>query len=96
MTFDSTEKVREFPAGIQPYDLSARPQFVHREHNAAFHRIISKFAEKTGRAVILNTSFNLHGFPIVCSAADAIEVLEKSGLPNLALGRYLIRKPAHT
>jgi carbamoyltransferase len=93
MTFGSTDKVDEFPAGVQPYDLSARPQFVHREHNPRFHRIISQFAEKTGRAVVLNTSFNLHGFPIVSSAANAVDVLEKSGLNNLALGRYLIRKP---
>ena len=50
-------------------------------------------AERTGRAVVLNTSFNLHGFPIVASAADAIDVLERSGLENLAVGDYLIRKP---
>ena len=93
MTFRSTDKVDEFPAGVQPYDNSARPQFVHQDHNPRFHRIISRFAQETGRAVILNTSFNLHGFPIVSSAADAVEVLEKSGLGNLAIGRYLIRKP---
>ncbi len=92
MTFDTTDKVTDFPAGVQPYDRSARPQFVHKEQNPRFHRLISRFAEKTGRAVVLNTSFNLHGFPIVCSAADAVEVLQKSGLENLAVGSYLIRK----
>jgi carbamoyltransferase len=96
MTFDTTEKVGEFPAGVQPYDHTARPQFVHREHNPRFHRLIERFAEITGRAVVLNTSFNQHGFPIVCSAETAIEVLEKSGLENLALGRYLIRKSPAT
>jgi len=94
MTFDTTDRVDEFPAGVQPYDRTARPQFVHREHNPGFHRLISRFQEKTGRGVVLNTSFNLHGFPIVSSAADAVEVLESSGLPNLALGRWLLRKPA--
>ncbi|MFH1277511.1 MAG: carbamoyltransferase C-terminal domain-containing protein [Candidatus Eisenbacteria bacterium] len=93
MTFDSTEKVVEFPAGVQPYDRSARPQFVHEGQNPGFHRVISRFAERTGRAVVLNTSFNLHGFPIVSSAADAIDVLERSGLENLAVADYLIRKP---
>ncbi len=96
MTFDSTDKVNEFPAGVQPYDHSARPQFVHADQNPGFHKVISRFAEKTGRAVVLNTSFNLHGFPIVGSAADAIDVLEKSGLENLAVGHYLIRKQKHT
>jgi carbamoyltransferase len=94
MTFDSTDRVEEFPAGVQPYDQTARPQFVHEEHNPGFHRVISCFQEKTGRGVVLNTSFNLHGFPIVSSAENAIDVLEKSGLPNLAVGRWLIRKPA--
>jgi carbamoyltransferase len=93
MTFPTTGKVDEFPAGVQPYDHSARPQFVHREQNPDFHRIISKFAERTGRAVVLNTSFNLHGYPIVASARDAVEVLENSGLVNLAVGRYFLRKP---
>lgn len=92
MTFDTTEKVGEFPAGVQPYDRTARPQFVHRNQNPAFHKIISCFAEKTGRAVVLNTSFNLHGYPIVCTASDAIDVLLRSGLENLAVGDYLIRK----
>lgn len=93
MTFDSTEKVVEFPAGVQPYDRSARPQFVHKEQSPGFHRVISRFAERTGRAVVLNTSFNLHGFPIVATAADAVDVLERSGLENLAVADYLIRKP---
>jgi len=93
MTFDTTERVIDFPAGVQPYDRTARPQFVHKEHNPKFHRLISRFAERTGRAVVLNTSFNLHGYPIVCTAADAVDVLEKSGLENLAVANYLIRKP---
>lgn len=94
MTFDTTDKVDDFPAGVQPYDRSARPQFVHKEQNPRFHRLISRFAERTGRAVVLNTSFNLHGFPIVSSAADAVDVLERSGLENLAVSNYLIRKAA--
>ncbi len=94
MTFDTTDKVDDFPAGVQPYDRSARPQFVHKEQNPGFHRLISRFAERTGRAVVLNTSFNLHGFPIVCTAADAVDVLERSGLENLAVSNYLIRKSA--
>jgi carbamoyltransferase len=93
MTFDTTERASDFPAGIQPYDRTARPQFVHRDHNPDFHRLISRFEERTGRAVVLNTSFNLHGHPIVSSAADAVDVLRRSGLPHLALGDYLISKP---
>lgn len=92
ITFDTTERAEDFPAGIQPYDRTARPQFVHRERNADYHRLIERFFERTGRAVLLNTSFNLHGHPIVNSAADAVSVLRNSGLRHLALNNWLITK----
>ena len=41
---------------------------------------------------VLNTSFNLHGEPIVCTAADAVDTFERSGLPHLAVGHWLISK----
>jgi carbamoyltransferase len=91
MTFD-TRRPDDFPAAIQPYDRTARPQLVYREHNPDLHRLISLFRDKTGRAVVLNTSFNLHGYPIVSSAADALSVLENSGLQHLAVDSYLISK----
>lgn len=93
ITFDTTERASDFPAGIQPYDRTARPQFVHREHNADYHRLIERFFEQTGRAVVLNTSFNLHGHPIVNSASDAVHVLRNSGLRYLAVNDWLITKP---
>jgi carbamoyltransferase len=92
MTFD-TRRPEDFPAAIQPYDRTARPQLVYREHNPDLHRLISLFRDKTGRAVVLNTSFNLHGYPIVSSAAHALAVLENSGLDHLAVGNYLVSKP---
>lgn len=87
-----TKRPDDFPAAIQPYDRTARPQVVYREHNPDLHRLISRFRDRTGRAAILNTSFNLHGFPIVASAADAVDVLESSGLEHLAVGNYLVSK----
>jgi len=95
ITFD-TKRPDDFPAAIQPYDRTARPQVVYREHNPDLHRLISRFRDRTGRAVVLNTSFNLHGFPIVASAADAVEVLESSGLEHLAVGNYLVSKSQRT
>jgi carbamoyltransferase len=91
MTFD-TKRPEDFPAAIQPYDRTARPQIVYREHNHDLHRLISRFRDKTGRAVVLNTSFNLHGYPIVASAVDAVGVLENSGLQYLAVGSYVVSK----
>ncbi len=92
MAFPSRDSGRGFEAAVHASDRTARAQFVHAAHNPPYHRIISRFAEKTGRAVVLNTSFNLHGSPIVCSAADAIEVLLASGLRHLVLGDRLLSK----
>ena len=91
MTFDA-QRPDDFPAAIQPYDRTTRPQVVYREHNPELHRLVSEFRDKTGRAVVLNTSFNLHGYPIVHTADDAFRVLESSGLQHLAVGNYLVSK----
>lgn len=65
-----------------------------REANPDYHAVLGHFEQKTGRGAFLNTSFNLHGEPIVYSPADAVAVLTRSGLEHLALGHHLISKPA--
>jgi len=90
--FDTTENWDEMIAAIHPADQSTRPQIVEPEHNPDYHRLLQSFEEQTGRGVVLNTSFNLHGSPIVRSPKDALYVFEKSGLQHLALGNYLISK----
>ena len=62
------------------------------ELTPSFYRLIEVFGRLTGRWVVLNTSFNLHGFPIVGGACDAIDVFLKSGLDDLVVDRWLIRK----
>jgi len=52
-------------AAIHPYDGTGRPQEVYESWNPDYHRLISNFEELTGEALILNTSFNLHGEPVV-------------------------------
>jgi carbamoyltransferase len=54
--------------------------------------IVKAFEEITGRGVVLNTSFNLHGFPIVRTAEDALYVFRNSGLTHLQVGPYLVSK----
>lgn len=93
MSFDTPPEVRDqMTAAIHPYDRTARPQVLEEKHNPNMYRILKRFEEKTGRGVILNTSFNLHGYPIVGTPDAAIDVFEKSGLPHLAVGDYLISK----
>jgi carbamoyltransferase len=92
MAFDTTEKRGDLLAALHPYDNTARPQVVTKQMNPDYHRLIDEFRKITGRGVVLNTSFNLHGYPIVDSPEDALDVLARSGLKCLALGNYMVRK----
>jgi carbamoyltransferase len=91
-TFDSTDRRSEFMAAVHNADLSARPQLLEAGQNPPYEAILDAFAARTGRQVLLNTSFNLHGFPIACTAADALGVLVDSGLNHLVLGPFLVSK----
>jgi len=92
MTFDSRENFRELIAAVHPADLTCRPQILRPEQNPEVGSILEAFEAKTGRAVLLNTSFNLHGFPIVRTAAEALYVFENSGLEYLQLGSRIVQK----
>lgn len=92
MTFDTKENFRDMIAAVHNADLTCRAQLLEQEQNPQMYAILEAFERKTGRAVVLNTSFNLHGFPIVRTAADAIDVLARSGLEILQVGPYLLRK----
>lgn len=93
LTFDSRpEKAAAFAAGIHPYDRTARPQEVTERHNALYHRLIRYFGEMTGEEIILNTSLNLHGFPVAYTPAQALATLDNSGLEHLAVGSFLVSK----
>ena len=91
-TFDSTDRRGEFMAAVHNADLTARPQLLEAGQNAGYEAILEHFGEITGRHVLLNTSFNLHGYPIVCTAAEAVEVLLRSGLRRLVVGPLLVTK----
>jgi carbamoyltransferase len=82
----------DLKAGAHPRDRTIRPQLVTRKANPDYASVIEHFDKETGRGVVLNTSFNLHGEPIVHSPADAIRVLKLSGLNHLALNNFLITK----
>jgi carbamoyltransferase len=71
---------------------TGRLQTVRREWNPRYYRLVEKFGQATGVPVLMNTSFNLRGEPIVGSPANAWNTFSKSGIDILVLGRYLIRK----
>jgi len=81
----------EIPA-VTHVDCSARVQTVHKDTNRLYHALINRFHEKTGCPVIINTSFNVRGEPIVCSPDDAYRCFMRTDMDCLVLGRFLIVK----
>ncbi len=73
-------------------DYSARIQTVHRETNPRYHELIRRFEALTGCAVIVNTSFNVRGEPIVCTPEDAYRCFMRTGMDYLVVGNYLLAK----
>ena len=86
---DNYEKIQ---GGTHPYDRTARPQIVSKEASPKYHAIIDAFREETGIPAILNTSFNLHGEPIVNDLEDALHTLRDSGLNYMLYENRLIKK----
>ncbi len=91
-----TAQVRPEKRGVIPavthVDGSARPQTVEREVNPLYWRLLHEFGGRTGVPVIMNTSFNLRGEPIVCTPTDAIRTFFSSGMDALVIGSYLVEK----
>ena len=85
------EKRAAIPA-VTHVDGTGRLQTVSRSANLPYWTLIEAFRRETGVPVVLNTSFNLHGEPIVCTPTDAVDTFERSGLPHMALGHFLISK----
>ena len=73
-------------------DGTARPQVVEKEINPKFHKVIETFYHKTGIPILINTSLNRRGEPIVCTPEDALAMFEGSGLEYLAIGDFLVEK----
>jgi carbamoyltransferase len=77
---------------ITHVDYSARIQTVHKDTNPKYHALITKFKEKTGCSIIVNTSFNVRGEPIVCSPEDAFRCFMGTELDLLVVGNCVLRK----
>ncbi len=91
--FDATEKGKtDLVAALHAYDQTGRPQLVRKTWNPGYYKLIAEFKRQTGIGGVLNTSFNLHGHPVARTVHDAFEVMEKSALPHLALGSYLVSR----
>src|ERR1700732_4114996 len=83
----------EIPA-VTHVDYSARIQTVHSDTNPLFHQLLSRFKALTGCPILVNTSFNVRGEPIVCTPEDAFRCFMGSGLELLGVGNCVLRKTA--
>ena len=81
----------EIPA-ITHVDYSARIQTVHKETNELYYNLIKNFNEEYGCAVLINTSFNVRGEPIVCTPDDAYKCFMRTNMDYLMMGNYLLKK----
>ena len=81
----------DIPA-VTHVDYSARIQTVHRETNPRYHALLSAFKDRTGCPVLVNTSFNVRGEPIVCAPEDAFSCFMGTEIEALAVGNCFLHK----
>ncbi len=89
---DRVRQVRSTLPAVTHVDFSARVQTVDAQDNPLFHRLISAFAERTGCGVLVNTSFNVRGEPIVCSPEDAWRCFMNTEMDHLFVGHFHLER----
>ncbi len=92
MTFPVKEEKRHLIPAVVHVDGTTRPQMVRRSVNPLYYEMIKAFGDKTGVPVVMNTSFNLKGEPVVNSPRDAVRTFYSSGLDALAIGNFILEK----
>ena len=92
--FDTISKnLKKIKSGTHPYDGSVRPQILDKQKNIKYYEIIESFYKITGIPAVLNTSLNLHGYPISSTLENVIHTFKNSGLKYLYINdKFLIKK----
>jgi carbamoyltransferase len=94
VTFDCTEAMKSTSPAAVHVDGTARPQLVTASSNPSFYRILTEYHRLTGIPSVINTSFNMHEEPIVCTPDDAIRAFLQGNLDYLAIGNLLVAHPS--
>ncbi len=93
ITFDCTDWMRQnCPAAVH-VDGTARPQLIRREINPGYHEVLTEYEKLSGIPTLINTSFNMHEEPIVCSPQDAIRAFLAGRIDGLAIGPFFVEHP---
>jgi len=93
VTFDCTQWMKDTCPAVVHIDGTARPQLIERNANPSYYKIVDEYRKITGLPSVVNTSFNMHEEPIVCSPSDAIRSFADGRLDYLAIGNYLLEHP---
>lgn len=94
MAYEVAREYRCQMAGVTSVDGTCRPQIVNENDAGDFAQLLREARQRWGAGVVLNTSFNIHGEPLVCSPAEAVDVFVRSGADVLAIGPFLVSRPA--
>ncbi len=94
ITYDCTDHAKKHCRGVVHLDGTARPQLVRREDNPGYYDVIEEFRRRTSVPTVINTSFNMHEEPIVCTPQDAVRAFLRGHLDYLAIGPFLVKSPA--
>lgn len=92
MCYDCTSLMKKRCPAVVHVDGTARPQVIWRQDNPAYHDVVKLYYKKTGEPCLVNTSFNQHEQPIVCTPQDAIESLLGDNVDVLMLGDYVVER----
>ena len=93
ITFDCTDQMKkDCPAAVH-VDGTARPQLIRREVNPGYYDILKEYEKLSGISSLINTSFNMHEEPIVCTPHDAVRAFLDGNLDYLAIGPFLVKSP---
>ena len=90
MSYTASDEFKEIAPAVVHVDGTTRPQAVRKEINPVYYEVIKAFERKTGLGAVLNTSFNMHGEPIVCSPKDALRTFRKAGLDVLVIEGFAV------
>ncbi len=93
ITFDCTDWMGESCPAAVHVDGTARPQLIRREVNPGYYDIVHEYEKLSGIPCLINTSFNMHEEPIVCTPADAIRAFVRGNLDVMAIGPFLVEAP---
>lgn len=93
ITFNCTEYMKKISPAVVHVDGTARPQIIRKRDNPSYYKILEEYYKLTGIPSLINTSFNMHEEPIVCTPQDAVRSFLSGQLDYLAIGNYLVKHP---